>query len=109
MLSISQAIDIINNRRNRAELKVFYTLEVLHQDKLFSQLDTNIRALSFEIAKRESLNISLGNLKYDLEQTQQAYESRLKELGYAKKDIQEQYFCKRCNDTGFIGGKYCSC
>ena len=53
MLTLSQAIDIVNNRRNLAELKALQNLEKLREDKIFSQMEIELRQLSFEIAKRE--------------------------------------------------------
>lgn len=109
MLNISQAIDIINNKRNCAELKALNNLKLLQQDKLFAQLDIKIRAISFELAKRDTLSLDKGTLNEELQQLKQDFNKRIKELGFSSKDIEVQYSCPQCEDTGFVKGKYCDC
>lgn len=33
----------------------------------------------------------------------------LEKNGYSEKDLEEQYYCDKCKDTGFVNGKTCSC
>jgi DNA replication protein DnaC len=109
MLTLSQAIDIVNNRRNLAELKALQNLEKLREDKIFSQMEIELRQLSFEIAKREALNADLGDLKERFTDCEIQFKKKIQELGYTPKDIKPRYFCKRCGDKGFIDGKRCVC
>lgn len=109
MLSISQAIDIINNRRSAAELKLFQTLNQLRKDELFSQAERKVRELSFEIAKREAQNADLGDLNSLLDENKKIYAERLTKLGFSQTDTEVQYSCPKCKDTGFVNGEQCVC
>lgn len=101
----NKALEIINNRRNLAELKVKNTLDKLRSDKEFSKLENKMGELKFEIAKREAQNKSLGTLPQDFEQVETKYLKRLKELGHTPDDLLIEYSCKECKDTGYIKGK----
>ena len=57
--------------------------------------------LSREV-EQEKLEIELAKLNRD-------YNDKLKELGLTKKDFEPKYECEKCNDTGFIDNKMCSC
>lgn len=109
MLSITQAIDIINNRRNQAELQAFKKLNYLRQDRFFDETEQRVRELSFEIARKESQNIDTSELKEQLAHNEQLLENRLKELSYCKDDLLPQYSCPICKDTGFVQGERCTC
>lgn len=108
-MDIDKAINIINNRRNLAELKVYKLKQKLREDKIFSELETKLNSLSFEIARLESLNKDTGELKEQYSELGKKYNKRLEELNAAPEDLQVKYICNKCKDTGFIGGKKCVC
>ncbi|MFW5780131.1 MAG: DnaD domain protein [Bacillota bacterium] len=105
----NKALEIINNRRNLAELKVKNTLDKLRADKKYSKLENKMGELKFEIAKREAQNKSLGSLPDEFDQVKQDYNNHLKALGYTSDDLLIKYVCKECKDTGYVKGKKCKC
>lgn len=109
MMDLSRAIDIINNRRNLAELKVFELMGTLRKDKTFAACENKKSGLSFEIARREALNLDLGDLYSKYTESCACFEQLLADKGYSLKDLEPQYTCNLCNDTGFVEGKKCIC
>lgn len=45
----------------------------------------------------------------DLETAKKAYLDALKKHGYSEADFEYKPACSRCNDTGYVDGKLCSC
>lgn len=109
MMDLAEAINIINNRRNLAELKVFELVASLRKDKEFTTCENKKSQLSFEIAKREALKLDLGNLKEEYEQACNDFENLITNKGYTLDDLETKYNCKLCNDTGFVDGQKCMC
>ena len=78
-------------------------------NKEYSELEYNLRSLAFDIAKKE-----LGKIdnKQDKEKYNILYKKQtalLKDLGYTREDLQPNFSCKLCNDTGYNNGKLCEC
>lgn len=60
--------------------------------------------------------VSGGDLRKELEQRRERglklreeYEELLKSRGLSRRDIEPQYTCPKCRDTGFIDGRMCGC
>ena len=105
MLTLSQAIDIVNNRRNLAELKALQNLEKLREDKIFSQMEIELRQLSFEIAKREALNADLGDLKERFTDCEIQFKKRFKSLVIPPRTLNPDTFAKDAAIKDLLTGK----
>lgn len=56
-----------------------------------------------------SRQIEQDKLTSQLDRLNKQYEEELSLIGLSKKDFEPKYECSKCNDTGFIGNKMCSC
>lgn len=109
MININEAINIINNRRNLAEIRLYNLQNKLRQDKVFLELENKLGELDFEIAKKVAYKQDFGDLKQQYNDTKKKFVKRLKELGVSEKDLEIQYTCQKCKDTGFVNGQRCNC
>lgn len=56
-----------------------------------------------------SRQIEQDKLTSQLDRLNKEYEEQLSLIGLSKKDFEPRYECSKCNDTGFVGNKMCSC
>lgn len=98
---IEQAKKVIDLRRNQAENDAINNkIEALKDEKFKTLYQTYVTKIIDSAKENKKLTAEDKQLK-----TQ--YLARLKELGLPS--IEPNYFCKNCNDTGYIDGKYCYC
>lgn len=93
---------------------------LLDRKKEIQNLYPNIIAIDREIQKT-SLNLSMAILKSkNTDQTLKEYKNKITDLkakkfemlvnkGYPSDFLQLHYKCDKCQDTGFVGNKKCSC
>lgn len=98
---IEQAKKIIDLRRYKAENDAINNKVEALKDEKFKMLYQTYVAKMIECAK-ENKELSAADNKLKTQ-----YLARLKELGIPS--IEPNYTCKKCRDTGYINGKYCSC
>lgn len=67
--------------------------------------DDKLRA-AFLAYQAESIKNARGESN-TLDRARAAYRAELKRVGL--QNVEPPYRCKKCNDTGRVGGKYCSC
>ncbi len=96
---LNEALSIINNRGNQAEIKALENKRKALEDERFKGLYQDYTSSMIENAKQGK--------KSDLSTKKSAYEKRLKELKIDS--VEPDYFCKKCNDSGYIEGKKCQC
>ena len=96
---LNEALSVINNRGNHAEIEA-------RENKAKALADTSFKTLYNDYYGKMIANAKSGVLK-DLSKEKSAYEKRLKELKIGS--IEPNYFCKKCNDSGFIEGEKCIC
>lgn len=96
---LNEALAIINNRGNHAEIEA-------RENKAKALKDDCFKKLYNDFYSKMIANAKSGVLK-DLSKEKSAYEKRLTELKIGS--IEPNYFCKKCNDSGFIEGEKCSC
>ena len=98
---LDKAKIIIDKRRFEAENKAISNKIKALEDPKFKQYYQDYISQMIESTKKgERLSDKTNKLK-------SLYIKRLNELGIDS--IEPIYFCNKCNDTGFIDGKYCSC
>lgn len=98
---LEKAKNIIDDRRYEAENIALKNKEIALQNKEFNKLFQNYTSLMIENAKNGV------NDDKELKKLKKAMEEKQKELNLP--DINVNYHCKKCEDTGFVDGKYCSC
>lgn len=96
---LNEAMSIINNRGNQAEIKALENKKKALEDEGFKKLFQDYTSSMIENAKQGK--------KSDLSAKKSAYEKRLKEL--CIDSVEPDYFCKKCNDSGYIEGQKCQC
>ena len=104
--------EIIKARRNRAILsrdqrvrQLFNAhpeLEVLREDRIQKSKDLALLTLN---GSPEGIE----KAKKALQEARDREESALKDLDLRPNFFQPDFFCKKCQDTGFFEGKVCSC
>ena len=102
-----KSIDIIKERKLSAERKADFK-----RDKIFSVIPEAAeyeRKIASCAIKAGRAVIRGGDVKSELEKLkneslklQAEYETLLNSKGYSTKDTEPDYYCKECNDTGFI-------
>lgn len=96
---VEEALFVINQKGNKAEIEAQKNKEKALQDKIFADLYRNYTKAMIENAKS-------GNKK-DLTHQKKAYEDRLKELKISS--IFPVYSCPICEDQGYKDGHMCKC
>lgn len=102
---LNEALLQINKNREGAESKARKNLELALKDKAFKKLYTDYTTEMIENAKKEAFGEKIDSKK--ITQIKKDLDKTLTVLKI--KSIEPNYFCKKCNDTGFVDGKYCSC
>ena len=108
---ITQILDEYSKKRNGAQLDAQQKLNMALENKDILNLFNQINSLT--------VDISFSEFEGDLEKAktlvekqkelQKEMEELLKKQGIKKEDLQPQYQCKKCCDTGFVNNKYCEC
>lgn len=102
---LNEALSIIKSREEKADGDARKNLNLALKDKDFQKLYSDYTSLMIENAKKEVYGEKVDQKQQD--DLKKKFEARLKELKISS--IIPSYFCKKCNDTGFVDGKYCSC
>lgn len=102
---LNEALSIIKSREEKADGDARKNLNLALKDKDFQKLYSDYTSLMIENAKKEAYGEKVEQKQQD--DLKKKFEARLKELKISS--IIPSYFCKKCNDTGFVDGKYCSC
>lgn len=84
-------------------------LERAMENNEFKTLYIKIKQLNFDIAKKEFLNLPTAEDKKQLKQTKAEIALVMKKNNIVNEDLKPKYFCKKCQDTGFINEEYCEC
>lgn len=103
------AISNILNRKQEAEIKADNNFKLAFNNENFKNAYLQARSLQYDIAKSDYEKKDTSILKYNLNKTLIVLQKELKELKLKPSDLKPNYFCKKCNDTGFINGLECEC
>ena len=104
-----QVNEIIKQRRETALKEAEFYLLKARENEEFCAIEKEINSLKFEIAKCEVKGEDAKNLIDEFKNLEKNKENLLKTLKISPKMLKPNYFCKVCNDTGFINGKECEC
>lgn len=103
---IKKAKQIIKDNKINAENIAFTNLNTLLENPTFKKLYREKKQAEIENAKCQAFGIAD---KYDLNKIEQQIDSFLTENNLSKNYLIPNYSCKKCNDTGMIENKMCSC
>lgn len=106
---LKNAKSIISARKRDAEAKAEANYALALQDISFRTNETNIANATMEIAKLEMQNKDTSSETELLKTFNKERTKILKKLGFTLRDIEPQYFCKKCNDTGVFNNNVCKC
>ena len=101
MNSYDRAVrDIVNRRREDLDAATMLWNDALRADE-------RLRA-AFSDYQEEMIKNAKGEHS-EVQKTQEKLISELNRLGLDKSSFNPPPHCKKCNDTGYTGGKYCKC
>lgn len=104
---LNSAKDIIANRKNEAESKCRKNIQTLMQNEEFAKLYKDEQTAIIENTRCEVENLKKP---YDLSQYKKNKEDFLKKHNIDISKLKPDYFCKKCNDTGFLtDNSECNC
>jgi len=110
--SYNSAYSILENKRLAARARYLAKQdEILRKIPVISQLNDEINetGASHTIALIAKNQKEAAALKLKMEMLVEQRAQILAENGYSERDLEMQYFCPICRDTGFIRGKACQC
>ena len=101
----------IENRRQKAiSLADMRNMELREKSLEIAQIDKELSGTGLLIFKTACSGGDITPIKNRNEELNKKRREIMKSLGYPEDYTEVQYFCRKCSDTGFIGGsKMCSC
>ena len=106
---IKQLNDEFLVRHNKAIARAENNLAQASQNQEFAQNLQRQKVLEFEIAKLKFENKDASIKETELAKCKEDQTKILKKLHISPASLVPQYQCKKCNDTGYAGGKQCTC
>ena len=106
---MQKAKAIIRQNKQRAEDIAANNLAKAKENVAFATNNTNIDHLELQIAKLEFEGKDTKTENELLKVLKKERAELLKKLNLTEKDFVPKYTCSKCNDTGIVNGKYCSC
>lgn len=85
--------------------------KLYNENGRLSEIDYDIDNLYIQIVKLSftSSNSSKKDLEDKINKLKNEKEKILKDLGYKLSDLDKKHMCDKCNDTGYVGNKMCTC
>lgn len=95
--------------RNSAILKCENIKDALNNNDKYYALEKQKNALIFEKGKALFEQKSTKQIDERLASILASQDQVISDLGYDKSDLVPHFSCEKCNDTGFLDNKLCSC
>lgn len=108
MKELTEAKAAVAARKALAEKIYEEKLNALKEDPVFEEAYRNLARLKFEIARREVYGLERSDLEKEMAEKESFVKRFFSENGMGTGEGPE-YFCKKCNDTGYVDGKKCDC
>ena len=113
----NKALGIIEKRRNEAELEADRKREnVFEKVPKIEKINDRLTAIGYETvvttfsdAEKAQKLEKLEKLKQESLALQEKRRLLLIENGFNEDELNKNYTCKACNDTGYVDGYYCTC
>lgn len=109
---INKAKQVISNNKKKAEAEYDEKLKILQSDKDFHENDIKLTRLEIEYArllayKQKEDGKRQSEIENKIESIKKQQENIKKKYGL--QDLKPNYSCLKCQDTGIVDGKYCTC
>lgn len=108
MNELTEAKAVLAERKALAEKIYEEKLNALKENPVFDGAYRRLARLKFEIARREVYGLEKADLEKEKEEAETTVKAFFAENGMGDGE-RADYFCKKCNDTGYVGGKRCDC
>jgi len=100
---------IILRRKLDAEKLADANLNIALKDDKLKMLFVKCKELVVSIAKIEVAGKRADKEREEYNKNRELLGEVLVSLGLSKSDLKPNYFCKKCNDTGYVNNKQCEC
>ena len=110
--SYNNAYSVLENRRLAMRAKHFAKQDEINKKiPQISQLNDEITNLgaNYTLAVLGKNKPEADRLRHEMDKLDIQRANLLKENGFSPKDLEMEYFCPICKDTGFVNGKTCQC
>lgn len=109
-----KALNELNKRRLMAEDKADgkkrdFFARCPRAEEITRKKTTAAARIARAVLQGEQARPLLEKLRDENLQLKAEYDSLLRESGLTDTDVTPQYRCKKCNDTGFVDGRMCTC
>lgn len=109
-----KALKIIESRRNKAEFESEMRYNEISKKlpeiaAINQQLCTTGKKIIQIVREKENVEERIGELKKFNLRCQGLKKKYLVERGYPEDYLETKYYCKKCNDTGFVDNQKCEC
>ena len=101
--------NVIADRKAEAEELAYKNEEFMMDKPEYIDSLNKIGKLNYEIAMKEYNKEDSSQLKLELKKAEKNREKVLSDCNMTKAMLKPNYYCKKCNDTGYINGKECDC
>ncbi|MBR6335494.1 MAG: ATP-binding protein [Clostridia bacterium] len=111
---IDKADEIITARKNRAEsIQQVRHTEIVTKIPAVAQYESQLSSCGFDILKAIGMGENAEEYIKELSEmnlkTQEHIREELVKAGYPEDYLEPPYTCKKCGDSGTVGGYYCEC
>lgn len=110
--SYNNASSVLENRRLAMRAKYFAKQDEINKKvPMVAEITDEINHLgaSYTLAVLGKNKAEADKLRREMDKLDDERTRLLKENGFSKKDLEMEYFCPVCKDTGFINGRTCQC
>ena len=109
-----EALTVIGVRRSKAETEAEFRQMEFHAacpraEQIRLQKAAGAARIAKAVLSGGDTKSALESLREQNQKLQREYDELLSAHGFTEEDMNPQYSCKDCRDTGFIDGKMCRC
>lgn len=103
---ITEALNVVKNRHKNANNTAYSFLQKALENNEFKNIYYEIKNAEIQNAKAEVYGYKKP---FNLKELENKKNIILNNLKINKNNLLPNYFCKKCNDTGYINNKMCCC
>lgn len=98
-------------RRNKALTDAEKIHATFMKDEMFAKIVKRLREIDIEQAKAEVKGDKAKASKLEQEKARLTLQKRgiIERQGLTEEDLEPKWYCKKCEDTGFVDGLACDC
>lgn len=105
---VANELSKITTHKLSAELKAKNNLIEARKEEEFLRIDSRVRETMLKLSQAQD-NTEINALHQKLDKLNRERSQVLARLGLNEADLAPQYYCKICEDSGYIDGKPCEC